>query len=88
MGARGCERTVTHAVDSRLSGWEAVVTFFCFLDSDHVPMAHMEPLDAETLEEARQQASHLLRQHHSAKAARIFLDAVEVDILEAKGEPS
>ena len=51
-------------------------------------MAHMEPLDAETLEEARQQASHLLRQHHSAKAARIFLDAVEVDILEAKGEPS
>lgn len=64
------------------------MTFFCFLDSDHLPMAHMEPLDAETLEEARQQAADLLSQHRSAKAARIFLDAAEVDLLVAKGEPS
>jgi hypothetical protein len=64
------------------------VTFFCFLDSDHLPMAHMEPLDAETLEEARRQATHLLRHHRSARAARIYLDADEVDILEARGDPS
>ena len=64
------------------------MTFFCFLDSDHLPMAHMEPLDTETLEEARQQAVHLLSQHRSAKAARIFLNAAEVDLLKAKGDPS
>lgn len=62
------------------------VTFFCFLDSDHLPMAHMEPLDAETLEEARQQAAHLLRQHRSARAARIYLDTEEVAVLEGAGD--
>lgn len=62
------------------------MTFFCFLDSEHLPMAHMEPLDAETLEEARQQATHLLKHHRSARAARIYLDAAEVDVLEATGD--
>lgn len=62
------------------------MTFFCFLDSDHSPMAYMEPLDAETLEEARHQASRLMKHHRSAKAARIYLDADEVDVLEAKGD--
>ncbi|RYG56099.1 MAG: hypothetical protein EON56_04680 [Alphaproteobacteria bacterium] len=60
------------------------MTFFCFLDSDHLPMAHMEPLDAESLEEARQQAFHLLRLHQSAKAARIYHGPQEVAVLEAR----
>ena len=49
-------------------------------------MAHMEPLDAASLEEARQQASRLLKHHRSARSARIYLDGAEVAILDAAGD--
>lgn len=61
------------------------MTYFCFLDCDRLPMAHMEPLDAETFEEAQHQAFRLLKHHQSAKAARIYLDTQEIAVLEADG---
>ena len=60
------------------------MTFFCFLDTEHLPMAHMEPLDAETFEEAQHQAMHLLKDHRSARAARIYRDTKEVAIVEVQ----
>lgn len=67
---------------------ESAVTFFCFLDSELSPMAHMEPLDADTLEDARCQAGRLLKRHRSAQAARIYLDAEEIAILKVEGARS
>ncbi len=57
------------------------MTFFCFLESANSSVPHMEPLDAESLEEARQQAKRLLSRHTQAMSARIYLDAEEVDVL-------
>lgn len=63
------------------SNMESVVTFFCFLDADYSENAYMEPLDAETIHQAKVEAANLIRQHRSATAARIYLDTEEVAVL-------
>lgn len=58
------------------------MTFFCFLASDYSDNAHMEPLDAETVEQAKAEATRLFSQHVSATAARIYLDTEEIAVVE------
>lgn len=48
------------------------MTFFCFIESRILTVPHMEPLGAETLEEARTEAAVLLGLHASGIAAHIF----------------
>jgi hypothetical protein len=49
------------------------VTYFCFIESDILSVPHMEPLAAETLEEAREEARRLLATHASGIAAHVVL---------------
>ncbi len=58
------------------------MTYFCFLQSESGVLPHMEPLDAESLEEAIREALQLLEDHGSAVAARICLNEVEVAVVE------
>ncbi|MBX3476867.1 MAG: hypothetical protein KF910_04620 [Brevundimonas sp.] len=48
------------------------MTYFCFIESDILSVPHMEPLAAETVEEARAEAVQLLAHHASAVAAHVF----------------
>lgn len=48
------------------------MTYICFVESDILSVPHMEPLDASTVEEAREEARHLLGQHASGIAAHVF----------------
>lgn len=48
------------------------MTYFCFIESDILSVPHMEPLAAETPEEAREEAVQLLAHHASAVAAHVF----------------
>ena len=57
------------------------VTYFCFLDTDHCDHAYMEPLDADTLDEARSRALQMAQSHRSAKIARIYFDTQQVAVL-------
>ncbi len=59
--------------------------FFCFLTSEHWPVAHVERLEAKTLVEAQDQAADLLNRHSDALAARTILDAAEVAVLKVPG---
>lgn len=54
------------------------MTYFCFLESEHASISHMEPLDAETVEQAAAQARHVLELSHTGIAAHVFLDNVPV----------
>ena len=53
-------------------------TYFCFIERDILDTPHMEPLDADSEEEAREQAEALLRTHASGIAAHILLDEVRI----------
>ncbi|QBX37233.1 hypothetical protein E4M02_02530 [Brevundimonas sp. S30B] len=50
------------------------MTYFCFIESSILSVPHMEPLIAETLEEAEAEAEALLRTHSSGYAAHVILD--------------
>ena len=49
------------------------MTYFCFIESDILTVPHMEPLSADTSEDAVNEALQLMRQHASALAAHVFL---------------
>lgn len=48
------------------------MTYFCFVESDILSVPHMEPLAAETVEEAREEAERLLYDHASGYAVHVF----------------
>lgn len=48
------------------------MTYFCFIESEILTVPHMEPLGAETLDEARIEAAALLNLHGSGIAAHVF----------------
>ncbi len=49
-------------------------TYFCFIERDIIGTPHMEPLDADSEDQARAQAEALLSTHASGIAAHILLD--------------
>ena len=51
------------------------MTYFCFIESDILSVPHMEPLVAQTADEARLEAEALLRQHASGVAAHVIPSA-------------
>lgn len=53
--------------------WEQAVTYFCFIESNVQSVPHMEPLSAETADEAAREAERLMAQHANAVAAHVFL---------------
>lgn len=55
-----------------------LTTYFCFIERDIIGTPHMEPLDAESDDEARKEAVALLRTHASGIAAHILHDNVRV----------
>lgn len=65
-------RSVRFALVSELTGQTIVMTYFCFIESEILSVPHMEPLAAESLDDARQEAERLLYQHASGYAAHVF----------------
>lgn len=53
-------------------------TYFCFIERDILGTPHMEPLAAETDDEALIEAEALLRTHASGIAAHIICEDVRV----------
>lgn len=49
------------------------MTYFCFLDSDDSVSTYMQPLDAETPDDAIEAAIALLMEHQSQVSARVYL---------------
>ncbi|WGM30491.1 hypothetical protein [Brevundimonas sp. NIBR11] len=64
------------------------MTYFCFIELAGSSTPHMEPLDVASVEDAKAQAQRLLRDHASARAARIYLDEKEVAMLGREGDRS
>lgn len=58
-------------------------TYFCFIESDILRTPHMEPLLAETEDEALAQAEALLRTHASGIAAHILLNEARIGTVRA-----
>lgn len=58
-------------------------TYFCFIENDILRTPHMEPLSAETDDEAFLQATALLRTHASGVAAHILLDDARIGTVRA-----
>ncbi|TAJ56883.1 hypothetical protein [Brevundimonas sp.] len=50
------------------------MTYFCFIESTILSVPHMEPLLAETEDEAMLEAADLMGLHSSAIAAHVFRD--------------
>lgn len=48
------------------------MTYFCFIESTILSVPHMEPMLAETDEEAMSEAADLMGLHSSAIAAHVF----------------
>ncbi|KQS53830.1 hypothetical protein ASG17_12755 [Brevundimonas sp. Leaf363] len=48
------------------------MTFFCYIESDILTVPHMEPLEAESVDEAKSEAERLLYAHASGYAAHVF----------------
>lgn len=61
------------------------MTYFCFIESDSTSVPHMEPLTADTLDAARDEARRLLATHVSGVAAHVFED--DRKILSLRAEP-
>ena len=59
--------------------------YFCFIESDILSVPHMEPLAAETDDDAVKEARNLLRLHSSGYAAHVVRDEVRVASIR-KGE--
>lgn len=53
-------------------------TYFCFIERDILGTTHMEPLAAETADEALREAESLLRTHASGIAAHVICDETRV----------
>lgn len=64
------------------------MTYFCFLESSLVGVQYMQPMDAESVEEARQEAARLMRHHTRAYAAHIFAEDDHVATIEARDAAS
>lgn len=48
------------------------MTYFCFIECSILSVLHMEPMDADNLNDAKAEAQTLLSQHASGYAAHIF----------------
>lgn len=48
------------------------MTFFCYIESNILTVAHMEPLEAESVDDAKSEAERLLYAHASGYAAHVF----------------
>jgi hypothetical protein len=64
---------------------EAVVTYFCFIESTILSVPHMEPMMADDLDEAKLEAEELLSQHASGYMAHIFEDDERVASIRRDG---
>lgn len=58
-------------------------TYFCFIESDILRTPHMEPLSADSDDEAFAQAQALLRTHASGVAAHILLNDARIGTVRA-----
>lgn len=66
-------RSIEMAAQTRLSSnGGGPVTYFCFIESTVLSVPHMEPMEAEDLDAARQEAEALLAMHTSGYAAHVF----------------
>lgn len=54
------------------------MTYFCFIESSVLSVPHMEPLLAETDDEALSEAADLMGLHSSAIATHVFKNEVRV----------
>ena len=48
------------------------MTFFCYIESNILTVPHMEPLEAESVDDAKIEAERLLYAHSSGFAAHVF----------------
>ena len=48
------------------------MTFFCYIESNILTVPHMEPLEAESVDDAKSEAERLLYAHASGYAAHVF----------------
>ncbi len=55
-----------------------MTTYFCFIERDILDTPHMEPLTAETDDDAKAEAAALLRTHASGIAAHILCDDIRI----------
>lgn len=53
-------------------------TYFCFIERDILGTPHMEPLAAETDDQALREAEALLRTHASGIAAHVICDDTRI----------
>lgn len=60
------------------------MTYFCFIESDILSVPHMEPLTADNLDDAREEARRLLASHASGIAAHVLKDDEKVLTLRAE----
>lgn len=60
------------------------MTYICFIESDILSVPHMEPLSAQTLDDARIEARRLLATHASGIAAHVFAGEERVISLSAR----
>jgi hypothetical protein len=58
-------------------------TYFCFIESDILRTPHMEPLSADTDDEALAEAEALLRTHAGGIAAHILLNEARIGTVRA-----
>lgn len=64
------------------------MTYFVFIESDILTVPHMEPIGADTLDEARDAAEALLGQHASGYAAHLFEDDERVATIRRESRSS
>lgn len=50
------------------------MTYFCFIEIGAGKVPHMEPLDADTLHDAKAQAAAMLLRHSTGTTARVVKD--------------
>ena len=48
------------------------MTFFCYIESNILTVPHMEPLEAESVDDAKSEAERLLYAHANGYAAHVF----------------
>ena len=61
--------------------------YFCFVERDILSTPHMEPLTAETDEEAVIEARALLRAHASGIAAHVLRDEIRIATFRRSDDP-
>jgi len=58
-------------------------TLFCFIERDIIGTPHMQPLMAETEDDARIEAEALLRSHSSGIVAHVFREDARIATIRA-----